>query len=331
MVLIFSFNYEYFLGFSIIISPFEEQKTEFTLTASRVCRSILWDGPPGNWHTDGAPTGARANAHWQSWASMAGCQAWSTIDYFSSEMIGQGVIVTTIASRNRFAISQVAFSFWGTSWSPPLGFCWGILWSAPALGSRRACTMSDSRNMLMDDFWHLSNRGAMAPAGCRRFGSEVWAMAVSARLHFYSSGTLVVCLVSSRRAWSRCRTSCWLTKSSSSISVEKVDYPRSSLLFSLIYRSVSLSSYFIRIIARTLAISNTILESSVGSFNIWLAIKIVCLLQRTCKCSLKVGFLILLWIVISHLAGHRFHVGWSQVGECRQKYIRVNKVRSLTE
>jgi len=41
--------------------------------------------------------------------------------------------------------------------------------------------------------------------------------------------------------------------------------------------------------------------------------------------------LIVLWIVIPHLAGRRFHVGWSEVGECRQKYIRVNIVRSLTE
>ena len=192
--------------FSIIISPIEEQKTEYTLTASRVCGSILRDGPPGNWHTDGAPTGAPANARCRSWASMASFQASSTIEYFSSEMIGQGVFVNTIASMNRFATSKVAF------------WCWGTLWSPLALGSGSACTTSDSRDMLMTDFWRLSNGGAIAPAGCRRFGSGARAITVSARLRFFGGGTLVVRIVWSWRAWSRCRTSCWLSKSSSSIS-----------------------------------------------------------------------------------------------------------------
>jgi hypothetical protein len=59
--------------------------------------------------------------------------------------------------------------------------------------------------------------------------------------------------------------------------------------------------------------------------------KIGCLLQCMWICSFKVGFMILLWIVIPYLPGRRFHVGWNAVGECRQKYIRINIVRSLTE
>jgi hypothetical protein len=114
MVIIFSFHYEYILGFSIIINLIKEQKTEYTLTTSRVCGSILRNGPLGNWHTDGAPTGAAANARCRSWASMASCQALSTVEYFSSEMIGLGVCVITIASINRFATSKVAFWCWGT-------------------------------------------------------------------------------------------------------------------------------------------------------------------------------------------------------------------------
>jgi len=62
--------------------------------------------------------------------------------------------------------------------------------------------MSDLRDMLMVDYWRLSNGGAMAPAGCRRFGSEVRAMTVSARLRFFGGGTLVVHIVLSRHAWS---------------------------------------------------------------------------------------------------------------------------------
>jgi len=98
--------------------------------------------------------------------------------------------------------------------------------------------MSDLRDMLMVDFWRLGNGGDMAGAGCRRFGSEVRAMTVSVRLRFFGGGTLVVHIVISRHTWSRCRTSCWLSKSSSSISDDKVDSPRSSLSFSLISRSV---------------------------------------------------------------------------------------------
>ena len=49
----------------------------------------------------------------------------------------------------------------------------------------------------MADFCRLSNGGAMAPTG-----SGVRAMTVSARLRFFGSGTLVVHIVLSRRAWS---------------------------------------------------------------------------------------------------------------------------------
>jgi len=68
--------------------------------------------------------------------------------------------------------------------------------------------MSDSHNMLMVDFWRLSNGGAMAPAGCRRYASEVCEITVSGQLHFFGSVTLVVRIVLSRRAYCRCRTSC---------------------------------------------------------------------------------------------------------------------------
>jgi len=244
---------------------------------------------------------------------MASFQASSTIEYFSSETIGQGVFVNTIASMNLFAISKVACWCWGMLWSP-LTFRWGTFWSPLALGSGSACTTSDSRDMLMTDFWRLNNGGAITQAGCCRFGSGALPMTVSARLCFFGGCTLVVRIVLSRRAWSRWRTSCRMSKSSSSISDDKVNCPGSSLSPLLISRSVSSSYYFIKIIARTLAISNTILEGWVGCSNIWLAMKIGCLLQCTWKCSLKVCFLVLLWIVIPHLAGRRFHFWWSEVG-----------------
>jgi len=184
----------YFWGFSIIISLIEKQKTEYTLTASRVCGSILRDWPPANWHTDGIPTGAPANARWWPWGSMASFQASSTIKYFSSEMIGQGVFINTSSSMNHFATSKVAFLCWGMLWSPPAFGC-KTFWSPPVLGSRSACKTSDLRDMLMVDFWCLSNGGAMALTGCHRFGSGVRAMTILARLHFFASGTLVVHIV----------------------------------------------------------------------------------------------------------------------------------------
>jgi len=229
-------------------------------------------------------------------------------------MIDRGVFVNTIAHMKHFATSKVTFWCWGMLWSLP-AFGWGTFWSPPALesGSGWVGTSSDSSNVLMVDFSRLSNGGAMDPAGCRRFGSEVCAMTVSAWLCFFGTGTLVVRIVLSQQAWSRCRTSCQLSKSCSSISDDKVDSRGSSLSFSLISQSLLSSSCFIRIIARTLAISNTILEGWVGNANSWSAMKIGSLLQCMCKCSLKVGFLILLWIVIPHQAGHRFHVDDDEV------------------
>jgi len=137
-------------------------------------------------------------------------------------MIGQRVFVNTIASMNSFATSKVAFCCWGTLWSP-LAFGWGTLWSPLAMGRESACTTSDSHHMLMADYWHLSNGGVMAVTGCHRLGSGVQAMTVSARLHFFGGWTLVVRIVLLRRTWSRCRTSCRMSKSSSSILNNKVD------------------------------------------------------------------------------------------------------------
>jgi len=303
----------YFWMFSIIISPIEEQKMEYTLTTSRVGGSILKDRPPGNWHPDGVPTGAPANAWWWSCASMVSFQASSPIEYFSSGMIGQGVFVNTIASLNRFVTSKVAFWQWGISWSA-LAFCWGTLWSPPALGSGRACTTSGLRDMLIADFWSLSNGGAQAPTGYRRFGCGLGAITGSAWLHFFGSGTLVVRVVLLQHAWSRWRTACRMSKSSPSISDDKVDSPGHSVLSLLISGLVSSSFCFIRSIRLTLAIFNTILECWVGCSNIWLAIKIGCVLQCMCKCSPKVCFLLILWIVIPHLAGRRLQAWWSEVG-----------------
>jgi hypothetical protein len=115
------------------------------------------------------------------------------------------------------------------------------------------------------------------------------------------------------------------------ISNDKVHHPWSSLLFLLISWSVSSSSFFIRFMGRTLAISDTIIKGWVGSSNIWSPMKICCLLQFTRKHSLTVGVLILLWIVISHLACLRFHVEWSDVGEWRLMHKRINIVQSITE
>jgi len=100
----------------------------------------------------------------------------------------------------------------------------------------------------------------MGSAGCHRYGINVGAMTVSARLHVFGSGTLVGHLVLSWRAWSRCRTSCWLTRSSALILEDNTDYTGCSISPSLISRSVSPPSCSITIIARTLAISNILLE-----------------------------------------------------------------------
>jgi len=193
---------------------------------------MLRDGPPGNWHADGTPTGAPANARWKSWASIASFRASSTIEYFSPEMIGHRGCVNTIASLNHLATSKVTFWCGGTLWSP-LAIGWGTFWSRPAMGSGNVCMTSDLCDMLMVDFWHLNNGGAMAPTGCRRFRRGVWRMTVSGRPHFYGSGTLVVHIVLTPSTWSGCRASWRVSKSSSLISDEQVVSP-GSLLWSLL-------------------------------------------------------------------------------------------------
>jgi hypothetical protein len=120
--------------------------------------------------------------------------------------------------------------------------------------------MSDSRNMLMTDFQHVSNGGAIAQAGCRRFGSGAWPMTVGPHLRFFGSGNLVVRIDLSCWAWSRCMASCRMSKLSSSIADDKVDSPGSSLSSLLISQSISPLSCSMGILARALAISNTILE-----------------------------------------------------------------------
>jgi len=126
-------------------------KQNSRLTASRVGGSIFRDGPPGNWHTDGVPTGAPANARWPSWASIASFQGSSTIQYLSSDNIGQGVFMNTIAFMNLFATSKVAFWCWGPFWSL-LSLGCGLFWSPlDLLGSTSAKAdgaRSDSDNWL---------------------------------------------------------------------------------------------------------------------------------------------------------------------------------------
>ena len=166
----------------------------------------------------------------------------------------------------------------------------------------------------MTDYWRLSNGGATVTAGCHRFGSGARRMTVPAWLRFFGSETLVIHIILSLRARSRFRTSCPMSKLSSSILDDKVDSSRSSHWSLLISRSLWSSFCFIRTIAHTFAISNIILKGLVRCSNIGLAMKIGCLLQCTCKCSPKVFFLILLWIVIPHRAGRRFLLWWSEVG-----------------
>jgi len=191
---------------------------------------------------------------------MASFQASSTIEYFPSKLIGLAVFVNTIDSMNWFGTSNVAIRCWGTLWSP-LAFGWGTFWCAPALGSGSACTTSDSHDMMMADLWQLRNGGTMAPTGCCRFGSGVRAMTVLARFRLVGSGTCVVRIVLSQHAWSGCRTSRQMSKSSSSISDHNVDSPGSSLSSLLISLLVSSSSCFIRRIAWTIATSATTVVS----------------------------------------------------------------------
>jgi len=272
-----------------------EQNSEQTLAASWVCELICTDRPPGTWHPGGVPTGAPANALWECWASMASLQAFSTIEYFSSEMIGLWVCVTGIASMNHCTTSKVTFCCWGTLWSQP-AVCWGTFWPSPALesGSAWPGTMSDSCSVLIVHFWHLSNGGLMTPAAYRRFGSKVCAMTLAASLHFVRSRTLVFHTIWSVCAKSSCRTSSWWTELASLISDDRVDYPECTLSSSMISQLVSSLSCFMRIIVQTCTMSNTILEGYVGSSIIRSAMKIGCLLNCTCKCLCRVYFLILL-------------------------------------
>jgi len=180
-------------------------------------------------------------------------------------MIGQGVFINTIASMNCFATSNTA-CWWGQMlWSPP-AIGWGTLWSPPALQSRTTWvgTTSASCNILMVDYWYLNNGSAMAPAGSRRFGGDVCAMTVSARLHFLCSGTFVVWNVSSQHACQRCTISCWWSNKSSWISNDNADSLGTSLSSSLISWSVSSLSCFMKNVTQTLAVSNTIHEGWVG-------------------------------------------------------------------
>jgi len=165
-------------------------------TASHICGCILRHRPPGNWHTDGVPTAAPANARWRSWASIASVQASSTIEYLSSDNIGQGVFLNTIVSMKLFANSKVAFWCWETIWSALALGC-ATFWSPLVTCSDSAwvdCARSDSDNFWRRvDFWCLSRGGSNAQAGFREFGSRGHSITVSTRLRFCGSGILVVC------------------------------------------------------------------------------------------------------------------------------------------
>jgi hypothetical protein len=114
-------------------------------------------------------------------------------------------------------------------------------------------------NQNMFCWWSYGS--TMALTGCHRFGSGVWAMTMSAWLHFFASGTPVVGIVLPQHTCWRCRTSCWLSKPYSSMCDDNVDSPGFSLSSWLIFWLESSSSYLNRSVTRKLAISNTILES----------------------------------------------------------------------
>jgi hypothetical protein len=143
---------------------------------------------------------------------MASVQASSPIKDLSSDNIGQGVFVNTIASMNLFATSNVTF------------WCWGTFCSVLALGSRAflfpldvggGSTWVDGAGSDSDDlfrravFWHLSSGGAIDPGGFWGFGRRGCAITVSAQLRYFSNGILVVYHDLSRHTWSRGRTCCW--------------------------------------------------------------------------------------------------------------------------
>jgi len=149
-------------------------KWNWRLIASCVCRTILGDGPPGNWHTDSVPTGARANACWQPWALLGSFQVSSTIEYLTMDIIGEGVFVKRIASKNFFTTSKAAFWCRGTFWQPQAMGC-RTFRSQLDLGSGGAWlggAQSDSDNLLRRvDFSYLSSDGAIPTAGFRECGS----------------------------------------------------------------------------------------------------------------------------------------------------------------
>jgi len=197
MVHIFCFNYRYFGVYSISYIWWRRITQNPKLAAAHVRGSIWRDGPPHNWHTDGVPTGVPANAHWQSWASMASVQASSTSEYLSPVNIGQGVFVNMIVSMNLFTTSKVTIWCWGTVWSALAVGC-GTFWTLLDLrrGSAWAhCAQLNSDNLLRRvDFWLLSSGGAIAPPGFGECRSGGHAMTALARLKFFSSGTIVVCV-----------------------------------------------------------------------------------------------------------------------------------------
>jgi len=91
---------------------------------SHVCRSGLNAGKPGNWHTDRVSTGVPANAHWQSYISVAGFQTVWFIKYCSSNSIWHGLNFDMV-------MCKIHFATWNES-----HWCWGLLRSPPAIVGR---------------------------------------------------------------------------------------------------------------------------------------------------------------------------------------------------
>jgi len=180
-----------------------------------VCRSILRDEPIGNWHKYCLPTEAPANACWRFSAWMLSVQASSTFEYLSSDYIGHGVLVNTIASRNHFPTLNIACYSWGTFWSLLVLGC-GIFWSALGLGMRNSWVQSAGSHLdnwlKRVDFWHLSSGGAIVPGGFREFRSRRHAITGLAKLRCFGSGILVVHNQLSPNAWPWSGTACWWSK-----------------------------------------------------------------------------------------------------------------------
>jgi len=169
---------------------------------------------------------------------MASIQASSTIEYLSSDIIGQGFFVNTFASMNLFATSKVAFWSCWMCWSILALGC-GVFWSPLHLmgstSTRADGARSDSYTLLRRvDFWGLSSGGGIVAGGLPQFGSRGHAMTVSAWLRFFGSGTLLVRNDLSQPTWPRPQTTCWWSRSSSSMSDDKADSLVASLSSSLI-------------------------------------------------------------------------------------------------